>query len=186
MSEVQIDAAAFHRRAKRLLDSLKNGRSTSGQSFDSVLIIQGRSDEKNPYTKTIATQMWLLGYEFPNTMMLATESKLYVVASPKKAKILEAIQGTPGGVSLEILVHGKEADKNKEMFGKVVSILKSSGSTIGVISKETTGGKFVDEWAAEFAASKSSFTEADFGPVLSRVLAVKDDSEIKYEKTASS
>ncbi|KAJ2344122.1 FACT complex subunit spt16, partial [Coemansia sp. RSA 2673] len=67
--------------------------------------------------------MWLLGYEFPNTMMLATESKLYVVASPKKAKILEAIQGTPGGVSLEILVHGKEADKNKEMFGKVVSIL---------------------------------------------------------------
>ncbi|KAJ2821167.1 FACT complex subunit spt16, partial [Coemansia furcata] len=184
MSEVQIDAAAFHRRAKRLLDSLKSGRSASGQAFDSVLIIQGRSDEKNPYTKTIATQMWLLGYEFPNTMMLVTKSKLYIVASPKKAKILEAIQGTAGGVSLEILVYGKEADKNKEMFGKVVSILKTVGSTVGVVSKETTGGKFVDEWVAEFAASKSSFTEADFGAVLSRVLAVKDDSEIKYEKTA--
>ncbi|KAJ2348211.1 FACT complex subunit spt16 [Coemansia sp. RSA 2671] len=185
MSEVQIDAAAFHRRAKRLLESLKSGRSASGQSFDSVLVIQGRSDEKNPYTKTIATQMWLLGYEFPNTMMLATKSKLYVVASLKKAKILEAIPSVPDGVSLEILVHGKEADKNKEMFGKLVSILKSSGSTIGMVSKETTGGKFVDEWVAEFAASKPSFTEADFGPVLSRVLAVKDDSEIKYEKTAS-
>ncbi|KAJ2791187.1 hypothetical protein GGI18_001313 [Coemansia linderi] len=57
MSEVQIDAAAFHRRAKRLLESLKSGRSASGQSFDSVLVIQGRSDEKNPYTKTIATQV---------------------------------------------------------------------------------------------------------------------------------
>ncbi|KAJ2744747.1 FACT complex subunit spt16 [Coemansia sp. BCRC 34301] len=152
MSEVQIDAAAFHRRAKRLLDSL---------------------------------EMWLLGYEFPNTMMLMTKSKLYIVASPKKAKILEIIQDTPDSVSLEILVHGKEADKNKAMFGKLVSALKSSGSTIGMIFNENTGGKFVDEWTAEFAASKSSFTEADFGPVLSRVLAVKEDGEIKYEKTAS-
>ncbi|KAJ2487072.1 FACT complex subunit spt16 [Coemansia sp. RSA 2320] len=186
MSEVQIDAEAFHRRARRLLDSIKSGKTAAGETFDSLLVIQGRSDEKNPYTKTIATQMWLLGYEFPNTLMLATKAKLYVVASPKKAKILEAIQSTSDGVSLEILVYGKEADKNKDMFNGLISTLQSSGRTIGTISNDTTGGKFVDEWLAAFAPSKASFSEADFGPTLSRVLATKEESEIKYEKTASS
>ncbi|KAJ2906040.1 FACT complex subunit spt16, partial [Coemansia aciculifera] len=82
-------------------------------------------------------------------------------------------------------MHGKEADKNKEVFGKIVAALKSSGPTIGTITHKLTDGKLVEEWVAEFAASKASFTEAEFGPVLSRIIAVKEDTEVKYEKTAS-
>ncbi|KAI8322331.1 FACT complex subunit spt16 [Martensiomyces pterosporus] len=187
MSEVELDAAAFHRRAKRLLD-LWEGEGfakETGADVDSILILQGRSDEENPYTKTIATQMWLLGYEFPNTLMLFTKSKIYVIASQKKAKILHPLQAAPGGVPIEIFIHTKDAVKNQEVFDKTIAAIKSCGSNVGVIAKEQPAGKLVDEWTSALASSKSDFTEINVGPALSKVLALKEDAELKYEKTAA-
>ncbi|KAJ2703732.1 FACT complex subunit spt16 [Coemansia sp. IMI 203386] len=178
MSDVQLDTAAFHRRAKRLLDLVKQS------SVDSALVLQGRSDETNPYTKTIAIQMWLLGYEFPNTLIIFTSDKVYIVASQKKAKILEALHGVSGGVPIEILVHGKDASKNQEMFEKAIAVIRGCGSRIGVIASDKPSGKLVDDWNAAFAPTKPSFSESDVGAAISDLLAVKEEGEIKYQKTA--
>ncbi|KAJ1819957.1 FACT complex subunit spt16, partial [Coemansia sp. RSA 2598] len=151
---------------------------------DSVLVLQGRSDETNPYTKTIAIQMWLLGYEFPNTLILLTSDKVYIIASQKKAKILEALQGASGGVPIEILVHGKDGAKNQEMFDKTIAVIKGCGSRVGTIAADKSSGKLVDEWNAAFAPAKSSFSQSDVGAAISDILAVKEESEIKYQKTA--
>ncbi|KAJ1959536.1 FACT complex subunit spt16, partial [Dipsacomyces acuminosporus] len=153
---------------------------------DSILVLQGRSDEENPYTKTIATQMWLLGYEFPNTLMLFTKSKVYVIASQKKAKILSPLESTPGGVPIEIFIHTKDAAKNQEIFDKTIAAIKDCGPNVGVLGKEQTNGKLVEEWASALAPSKSSLTEINIGPAISKALALKEDVELKYEKTAAS
>ncbi|KAI9505707.1 FACT complex subunit spt16 [Coemansia spiralis] len=185
MSEVQLDAAAFHRRAKRLLDSWESADSPECKAVGSILVLQGRSDEKNPYTKTIATQMWLLGYEFPNTLMLFTKSKLYIVASQKKAKILQPLENVPSGIPLEILVHGKQEDKNQEMLAQLISAINDNGSAVGVIANNSTSGKLVDEWNAVYAPSKAGIAEHDISRFLSSILAVKEENEIKHEKVAA-
>ncbi|KAJ1954193.1 FACT complex subunit spt16, partial [Linderina pennispora] len=146
----------------------------------------GRSDETNSYTKTIATQMWLLGYEFPNTLMLFTKSKLYIIASPKKAKILQPLQGVPDGVPIEILIHGKDAAKNQTVFDQTIAAIQEAGPNVGVVAKDTSSGKLVDEWNTAFEPSKGSMTMVDVSHGLSRVLALKEDGELQYEKTAAS
>ncbi|KAJ1948645.1 FACT complex subunit spt16, partial [Linderina macrospora] len=188
MSEVELDTKAFHRRAKRLLDSWQsNGLSDSkGSNVDTVLLLQGRSDEANSYTKTIATQMWLLGYEFPNTLMLFTKSKLYIIASPKKAKILQPLQNAAGGVPIEILIHGKDVAKNQAVFDKMIGTIQEAGQSVGVVAKDTSSGKLVDEWNAAFEPSKGSMAMVDISNGLSRVLALKEEGELQYEKTAAS
>ncbi|KAJ2854310.1 FACT complex subunit spt16 [Coemansia erecta] len=178
MSDVQLDTAAFHRRARRLLDLVEQS------DVDSVLVLQGRSDETNPYSKTIAIQMWLLGYEFPNTLILFTSDKVYIVASQKKAKILETLQGVSGGVAIEIFVHGKDASKNQEMLEKTIAVIKSCGSRVGTIAIDKPSGKLVDEWDTAFAPLKPSFSETDVGSAISDLLAVKEEGEIKYQRTA--
>ncbi|KAJ2722612.1 FACT complex subunit spt16 [Coemansia sp. Benny D115] len=179
MSDVQLDVAAFHRRASRLIGALK------GAAVDSILVLQGRSDESNPYTKTIATQMWLLGYEFPNTLILFTKSKVCVIAGQKKAKILEPLQAASDGVAIEILVHGKDPAKNEQVFARAIGALRESGSRIGVIGSDPTPGKMVDDWTAAFAPSQSAFLMVDASAAIANVLAVKEESEVKYEKTAA-
>ncbi|KAJ1665550.1 FACT complex subunit spt16 [Coemansia sp. RSA 1646] len=169
MSEVQLDTAAFHRRARRLLESWE----------------VRRADEKRPYTKTIATQMWLLGYEFPNTLMFFTKEKIYILASQKKAKILQPLQSGADGVPIEILVHAKDSDTNKGTFSRLISVIKDSGSSVGVIAGDATDGKLVDEWAAMYAAEKTAITEHNVSRFISSVLAVKEDSEIKSETAAA-
>ncbi|KAJ1889204.1 FACT complex subunit spt16, partial [Coemansia sp. IMI 209127] len=151
----------------------------------SILILQGRADEKRPYTKTIATQMWLLGYEFPNTLMFFTKEKIYILASQKKAKILQPLQSESDGVPIEILVHGKDGDKNKEIFNQLISAIKDSGSAVGVITGDATDGKLVDEWTAAYAPEKKDIAERNISRIISNVLAVKEDSEIKSERTAA-
>ncbi|KAJ2557067.1 FACT complex subunit spt16 [Coemansia sp. RSA 1933] len=185
MSDVQLDTDAFHRRAKRLLDSWKASDYAECKDVGSILILQGRADEKRPYTKTIATQMWLLGYEFPNTLMLFTKEKIYILASQKKAKILQSLQSGSGSVPIDIVVHGKDAEANKETFGKLILVIKSSGSSVGTITGDATDGKLVDEWTAAYGPDKAAIAESDIGRFISGVLSVKEDSEIKSEKVAA-
>lgn len=71
------------------------------------------------------------------------------------------------------------------MFAKLVSVLQQSGPTIGVVSDDAISSKFVDEWNAAFAPKKTEFTESDVSLILARVLAVKDESELKCEHTAA-
>ncbi|KAJ1860369.1 FACT complex subunit spt16, partial [Coemansia sp. RSA 2703] len=122
--------------------------------------------------------MWLLGYEFPNTLILFTKDKIYVVASQKKAKILEPLKNTLGGVPIEIFVHGKDVAKNQEFFSQTVSAIKSSGAKLGVISNDKPSGKMVDEWDSAFAPSAAGLEKIDVSSTISGLLSVKEESEI--------
>ncbi|KAJ2611732.1 FACT complex subunit spt16 [Coemansia sp. RSA 1804] len=130
-------------------------------------------------------QMWLLGYEFPNTLMIFTKEKIYILASQKKAKILQPLQSVADGVSLEVLVHGKDADKNKETFRTLVSVITGNGSSVGVLTDDATDGKIVDEWAAAYGPEKAAIAEHSVNRFVSSVLAVKEGSELESEKTAA-
>lgn len=49
-----------------------------------MLIVQGSLDDENPYSKTSSIHNWLLGYEFPDMLMLLTQEMIYFLTSDKK------------------------------------------------------------------------------------------------------
>jgi nucleosome binding factor SPN SPT16 subunit len=87
-------------------------------------------------------QFWLLGYEFPTTLMLLTVDTLYVLTTQKKgeklfsailaaysdnpiAKHLESLKG--GRFPIEVLIRGKDAAENESLFVKITDIINNAG-----------------------------------------------------------
>ncbi|KAJ7650345.1 FACT complex subunit SPT16 N-terminal lobe domain-containing protein [Roridomyces roridus] len=61
------------------------------------------------------SQQWLLGYEFPSTLILFGEDKVTILCSASKAKILSQIEGTSGPVPVEILAQAKKEQTNDSL-----------------------------------------------------------------------
>lgn len=85
----------------------------------------GKTEESSQFQKNNAIHFWLLGYEFPATLMLFTTEMVYVVTTAKKAKHLEPLKGDK--IPLEILVRGKDGEENKKLFEKITQVIKDSG-----------------------------------------------------------
>ncbi|KAI8854433.1 FACT complex subunit-domain-containing protein [Chytridium lagenaria] len=119
---VEIDSQTFHRRARVLLDTWKvdalthpNNAADFGNS-DAVLLIAGSTDDDIGYQKTSCLQLWLWGYEFPDTVTLFLENK--IVFRRVKRKPLKNAKGVEN-VEIEILIQ-----------------------TLGVLVKDKIQGKF--------------------------------------------
>ena len=52
--------------------------------FDAFTVALGPAVEEIRYSKTIGLQLWLFGYEVPDTILLFTKSCVYVITSKKK------------------------------------------------------------------------------------------------------
>jgi nucleosome binding factor SPN SPT16 subunit len=76
-------------------------------------------------TANTSSQFWLLGYEFPTTLMLFTLDTLYILTTQKKAKYLDQIKG--GRFPVEVLVRGKDAAENEKLFVKITDAIKAAG-----------------------------------------------------------
>jgi nucleosome binding factor SPN SPT16 subunit len=77
-------------------------------------------------------QTWLLGYEFPSLLLHLSPSKIRVVASLSKAKILQPLVDssknqpeTDGGkTEIDLLVRTKDEEHNKTLWQQVAEALK--------------------------------------------------------------
>lgn len=88
---VQIDKNLFHERLSAFLTRWKNDKRSGDALFggvSSIVILMGKSDEAGNFHKNGAFQLWLLGYEFPATLMLLTTEKCVFVTTKKKGKDL--------------------------------------------------------------------------------------------------
>ncbi|KAJ2270979.1 FACT complex subunit spt16 [Coemansia sp. RSA 1807] len=181
MSDKKLDAPAFHRRAKRLMDAWK----AESDGPDSLLVIHGKT-APDVYNKTIAIHLWLFGYEFSDTILLFTKDKIHITTQRKKAKILQPLQDAENAVPLEITVISKDpAPENQQAYEKALATLKASGPAVGTIASEEPSSKIVAEWNTVYSGSQSEFTSRDIGPLVSDTLAVKEESEIKHTKAAA-
>ncbi|KAJ1849454.1 FACT complex subunit spt16 [Coemansia sp. RSA 2708] len=191
MSEKKLDAPAFHRRAKRLLDAWK----ADSDGPDSILIIHGKT-APDVYNKTIAIHLWLFGYEFSDTIILLTKDTIHITTQRKKAtdgghgrsvaKILQSLKDADDALPLDVTVIGKEpAAENAAAYEKVIATLKASGPAVGVIASEEPSSNIVKEWKAAFAGAEAAFARRDIGALVSDALAVKEKGELKHEKSAA-
>ncbi|POY72753.1 hypothetical protein BMF94_4160 [Rhodotorula taiwanensis] len=189
MSDVNISSATFHRRATALFDQwdAKSEDVAPLTDVDHLLVVAGNSDEENPYRKGSAIQTYLLGYEFPSTLMLLGKRKIYFVVSSSKAKLLQPLLTAPKSgekIDVEILTRGKDEAENKKLFERIIELI-GEGNKVGTLPKDKMAGKFVTEWQNVLKAANADFKEVDVAMGVSALLAVKDDEELQNERNAA-
>lgn len=184
---IKIDAKVFFERLQILLNSWKTDKRSGDALFsgaDSLVILTGKSEPENSFVKNNALHFWLLGYEFPATLLVFTTAMAYVVTTEKKAKHLQNLKD--GKVPVEILpIDAKKPETRSEAFSKCVEIIKSAGKKTGVLPKIETTGPFADEWKKIFSEASKDVEEVDISVGLSQSMAIKDEEELKAIRTGA-
>ncbi|KAI1466114.1 SPT16-domain-containing protein [Daldinia caldariorum] len=187
MADIKIDGKLFQERINHFINAWKADKRAGDAVFggvSSILIMMGKVEENPEFQKNNAMHFWLLGYEFPTTLMLFTTDTLYILTTAKKAKHLEQLKG--GRFPIEVLVRGKDAAANEKQFFKIAETITNAGKKVGVLTKDRSNGPFVDEWKKVFTEKCKDLEEVDISVALSTAaFAVKDETELRSMRAAS-
>jgi len=184
----EIDAERFVARLERWHDLwLSSVKDEAGpfKGANAVCVISGARDDETVYKKSSSLHLYLLGYEFTDTILLLVKTKLFVLTSRKKAALLEPLKGKgEGKVKLTVLQRSRE-DNNQENFNDLLSAVRRGGTRIGILMKEQDGllGDFAKSWLE--AIERDSLQKVDIALGLSILLAQKDPQELEYAKKAA-
>ena len=184
---IQIDTKLFFERLQVLLNTWKSDKRSGDTQFggaDSIVILTGKSEPENSFVKNNALHFWLLGYEFPATLLVFTTGMMYVVTTEKKAKHLQNLKD--GKIPVEILpIDAKKPETRTEAFTKCLEIIKGAGKKAGTLSKLETTGPFADEWKKVFGEISKDVEEVDISAGLSQAMSIKDEEELKAIRTGA-
>ncbi|KAJ9141688.1 FACT complex subunit SPT16 [Pleurostoma richardsiae] len=187
MAEIKIDSKLFQERIGHFVSAWKADKRSGDEVFggvSSIVIMMGKVEEGQEFHKNNAMHFWLLGYEFPTTMMLFTLDTLYILTTAKKAKYLDQIKG--GRFPVEVFVRGKDAAANEKLYVQIAEKIKAAGNKVGVIAKDTSKGPLVDDWKKVFADKCKDVQESDVTQALSAAaFSVKDETELRAMRTSS-
>lgn len=188
MSELNIDAEAFKARVELLHGKYREFENEP----NSIVFALGSSNPENPYQKTTALHYWLMGYEFPATLIVFTPGKVVIITSGPKAKHLEKVvelfKNNNNGVELEIWQrNNKDVEHSQKLFKDIIELINTAGKTVGIPEKDVYEGKFMKEWKPiwDAAIKEHEFTLVDISAGLSSTWEVKDDKEKAYISIAS-
>ncbi|KAK2076511.1 hypothetical protein QBZ16_001037 [Prototheca wickerhamii] len=177
---VSINAETFARRFQTLLNEWKDGTGWNGAS--AFVVVTGQPTEELRYYVSSSLHLWLLGYEFTDTVMAFTKTQLHVLAGAKKVGLLQPLEGAVRAAGLELVLHTKpkKEDGAAEM-APVVAALRGA-AVVGGLPRESPTGPTVETWNAALASAGVSLVDVTAG--LARAMAVKDEEEIKNIKKA--
>jgi nucleosome binding factor SPN SPT16 subunit len=176
--EVQINSELFYSRLNKIVTHWTSNKSTSFYDNSNVLVIPMGAVKGADviYSKSSALHLYLLGYEFPESLMILTPNKFFFITTQKKAAYLEAIKDDTK-FPIETFYKTKDENANKEIFKNMLSIIrKNYGTTIGTLVKGEFEGKFIPLWS-EYVASES-FSTVEISRALGVILSTKDATEL--------
>ncbi|XP_043688683.1 FACT complex subunit SPT16-like [Telopea speciosissima] len=184
-----INLENFSKRLKSFYSHWKNHKSDLWGSSDVIAIATPPASEDLRYLKSSALNIWLLGYEFPETVMVFMKRQIHFLCSQKKASLLEVIKkSATEAVGAEVVIHVKSRSDDgtaimEEIFRAVHAHSKSDGHespVVGQIAKEAPEGNLLETWAGKL--KNSSFQLIDVTNGFSDLFAVKDNTELTYVK----
>lgn len=143
------------------------------------------------YLKSSALNIWLFGYEFPDTIMVFMKKQIHFLCSQKKASLLGVVKGAAKeAVGAEVVVHVKaKNDDGGALMDSIFRAVKAkSGSdgdapVVGHIAKEAPEGNLLEKWAEKL--QNENFMVTDISNGFSDLFAVKDIAEITNVKKAA-
>jgi nucleosome binding factor SPN SPT16 subunit len=139
--------------------------------------------------KSNALDTWLLGYEFPETIIVFMHKQIHVVCSHKKAGLIETLKNAANTVvGVDIVLHVKtKSDDGPDLMDVIVQAVrnesKSDKPVVGYIAKEVPQGKLLESWTKKLSGSVLQLADVTDG--FSELFAVKDTTEVTFVKKSA-
>jgi nucleosome binding factor SPN SPT16 subunit len=185
--EIVINAETFFDHISHLYTLWKSDKRAGDPLFggaDSIVVLAGKAAQDSNYQKKNALHFWLLGYEFPATLMVFTTASMYIVTTEKKSKHLKTLLN--GKTPVEVLAFdNKKPETRTQSFEKCLDVIKGAGKKVGTLSQADETGPFADEWKKMFSEISKDVEEVDISPALSMAFAVKDERELRAMRNAA-
>ncbi|GAB4856158.1 FACT complex subunit spt16 [Ancistrocladus abbreviatus] len=92
-----------------------------------------------PPSTSWALNMWLLGYEFPETLMVLSEKQIHFLCSQNKASLLDVIKkAAKEAVGVDVVMHvkAKGDDGTHQMDAVLRAIRSDNNPVVGYLAKE--------------------------------------------------
>ncbi|KAL5580411.1 hypothetical protein UlMin_012853 [Ulmus minor] len=187
-----INLENFSKRLKILYSHWNENKSDLWGACDAIAIATPPTSEDLRYLKSSALHIWLVGYEFPETIMVFMRKQIHVLCSQKKASLLDVVKkSAKEAVGVEIMMHVKPKNDDgtglmDSVFRAVNSQSKSRGNeapVVGYIAREAPEGKLLEAWIEKLKNADFELTDVTNG--FSDLLAVKDNAELTNVKRAA-
>ncbi|KAJ7963220.1 FACT complex subunit SPT16 [Quillaja saponaria] len=187
-----IDPNNFQSRLKLLYSHWDEHRSTHWGSSDILAIATPPASEDLRYLKSSALNIWLLGYEFPETIMVFTKKQIHFLCSPKKVSLLEVvIKLSKDTVGVDVVMHAKaKGDDGTGLMDAIFHAIRAQSKVdgndnpiLGYITREAPEGKLLETWDEKL--KNSDFHLSDITNGFSDLFAVKKNDELTCVKRAA-
>jgi len=184
---VKISAERFFERLARLEAHMSAHKEGFWGGCGAISIPLGPSTGDVNYSKSAALHLYLLGYEFPDTVMVLTKGHFYFMATAKKLSyfkeqiVPQQNENTP---KITLLEKSKDEGQNRENMNELINAMrKDKGKKIGSFFKASFEGKFIPNWITMLKDSQLDTFE--IGAALGNFFLVKDESELDSCKRAA-
>ncbi|XP_058191635.1 FACT complex subunit SPT16-like isoform X2 [Rhododendron vialii] len=191
-SAYSINLSTFGKRLKMLYSHWKEHNDDLWGASEVLAIATPPPSEDLRYLKSSALNVWLVGYEFPDTIMVFMKKQIHFLCSQKKASLLEVVKKSAKEVmGAEVVVHVKTKSDDgtalmETIFKAVRAQSKSDGHdtpVVGYIAREVPEGNLLESWAEKL--KNSDFQLSDITNGFADLFAVKDSDEITNVKKAA-
>ncbi|KAG6750357.1 hypothetical protein POTOM_044847 [Populus tomentosa] len=191
-SPYAIDLDNFTKRLNMLYSHWKEHHNDLWGASDALAIATPPASEDLRYLKSSALNIWLVGYEFPETIMVFLKKQVLFLCSQKKASLLDVVKKSAKeavGVEVVILVKTKNDDGSGLMdiiFHAVLAQSNSNGHNtpvIGRIARESPEGKLLEIWDEKVKNVNCELRDVTNG--FSDLFAVKDSTELTNVRKAA-
>ena len=188
-----IDTTTLFRRLQSLYSHWREHRDELWGSCNAFAVATPPPSEDLRYLKSSALNIWLLGYEFPETIMVFSEKQIHFLCSQKKVSLLDVVKkSAKEAVGVDVVMHVKA--KNDDGATQMDTILraieaqgKSNGNddtpVIGYIAREAPEGNLLEKWTEKLKSSSMQLSDITNG--LADLFAMKETGEITNVKKAA-
>ncbi|XP_021898747.1 FACT complex subunit SPT16 [Carica papaya] len=187
-----IDLKSFGTRLKTLYEHWNNHKVDLWGSSDVLTIATPPVSEDLRYLKSSALNVWLFGYEFPETIIVFSRKQIHFLCSQKKAWLLEVVKRpAKEAVGATVVMHVKaKADDGTGLMDAIFRAIRGQSKDdgndslfVGYMARETPEGNLLEIWSDKL--KNAGFQLVDMINGLSDLFAVKDGTEILNVKKAA-
>ncbi|KAG5244612.1 FACT complex [Salix suchowensis] len=187
-----IDVEKFKIRLKEFYSNWNENKAGLWGSSDVIAIATPPPSEDLRYLKSSALNIWLLGYEFPETVMVFMKRQIHFLCSQKKASLLEVVKKPAREVvGVDVMMHVKaKTDNGTDLMEAIFRAIRSQpgadeqvAPVVGHIVREAPEGNLLETWSEKLKGA--GFELADVTNGLSDLFAVKDADELINVKKAA-
>jgi nucleosome binding factor SPN SPT16 subunit len=177
MAEVTINAELFFERLAGLEAHLAEHKTEIWGGCDSICVPLGSALGEASYSKMSSVHLHLLGYEFPDSVMVITKKNFYFMATAKKCQYLRdslmELSGVEGRSTVHLLEKTKDEGMVRQNMNDLLNAMREkNGKKVGSLFKADHPGKFIPAWMEMLKDSQLETYE--ISPALGDYFSVKD------------